>query len=163
MIPSLRDRWRALELATRPVHPDTEAVLEQRWAQLPAHVKTENQCLGRRTNGCEGTHGVFPRCNLACTPCYHAKEANRVRTDGDHTEREVDRQMALLRAQRGPGQHAQLIGGEVTLLGAEDHARALRARLIPRRPNMSESKWPAKARCSKRGRPVCGSSASCSR
>ena len=34
--------------------------------------------------------------------------------------------MELLRAARGPGQHAQLIGGEVTLLGPDDHAAALR-------------------------------------
>ena len=38
---------------------------------------------------------------------------------------------------RGPGQHAQLIGGEVTLLGAEDHARALRAMLRHGRKPMS--------------------------
>jgi MoaA/NifB/PqqE/SkfB family radical SAM enzyme len=83
--------------------------------------------LGRRTAGCEGTHGVFPRCNLACTPCYHSRDANRVRVDGDHTAEQVDRQMAYLRAVRGPGQNAQLIGGEVTLLDPEDHARALLA------------------------------------
>ena len=130
-------RLRELEIATRPEHPDLTAALAARWAELPAHVKQPNQMLGRRMTGCEGTHGVFPRCNLACTPCYHAKEANRVRTDGDHTEREVDRQMALLRALRGPGQHAQLIGGEVTLLGAEDHARALQAMLRHGRKPMS--------------------------
>ena len=123
----LAARLRELEVATRPEHPDLTAALAARWAELPAHVKQPNQMLGRRMTGCEGTHGVFPRCNLACTPCYHAKEANRVPTDGDHTEREVDRQMALLRTLRGPGQHAQLIGGEVTLLGPEDHARALLA------------------------------------
>ncbi|MGI8595072.1 MAG: radical SAM domain-containing protein, partial [Solirubrobacteraceae bacterium] len=139
MIPSLRDRWRALELATRPVHPDTEAALEQRWEELPAHVKTENQCLGRRTNGCEGTHGVFPRCNLACTPCYHAKEANRVRTDGAHTVAEVDRQMAYLRERRGPGQYGQLIGGEVSLLEPDDHAAALLAMRRHARKPMSLS------------------------
>ncbi|MEA2192414.1 MAG: hypothetical protein QOI73_2535 [Solirubrobacteraceae bacterium] len=120
-------RLRGLEIATRPEHPDLTAALARRWDELPAHVKQPNQMLGRRMTGCEGTHGVFPRCNLACTPCYHAKEANRVRTDGDHTEAEVDAQMALLRRLRGPGQHAQLIGGEVTLLGAADHARALQA------------------------------------
>ncbi len=75
--------------------------------------------------GCEGTQGVFPRCNLACTPCYHSRLANQVRTDGEHTITEVDRQMAYLRTRRGVGQHAQLIGGEVTLLGPRDHARAL--------------------------------------
>jgi len=133
----LLTRLRELEVATRPEHPDLTAALAARWAELPAHVKQPNQMLGRRMTGCEGTHGVFPRCNLACTPCYHAKEANRVRTDGDHTEREVDRQMTLLRSLRGPGQHAQLIGGEVTLLGAEDHARALKAMLRHGRKPMS--------------------------
>jgi hypothetical protein len=119
--------WRAVELVTRPVHPDLEAALARRWDALPPHVKTPAQALGRRTMGCEGTHGVFPRCNLACTPCYHSRDANRVRTDGGHTVQEVDRQMAYLRAQRGPGQHAQLIGGEVTLLPPDAHAEALLA------------------------------------
>lgn len=134
---SIRTRLRELEVATRPEHPDLTAALAARWAELPAHVKQPNQMLGRRMTGCEGTHGVFPRCNLACTPCYHAKEAQQVRTDGDHTEREVDRQMALLRELRGPGQHAQLIGGEVTLLGPEDHTRALQAMLRHGRKPMS--------------------------
>jgi len=134
---SLSQRLRALEVATRPEHPDLSAALAARWAELPAHVKQPNQMLGRRMTGCEGTHGVFPRCNLACTPCYHAKEAQQVRTDGDHTAREVDRQMALLRELRGPGQHAQLIGGEVTLLGPEDHARALQAMIRHGRKPMS--------------------------
>ncbi|MDQ6818911.1 MAG: radical SAM domain-containing protein [Actinomycetota bacterium] len=105
--------------------PDLSAALSRRWQELPDHVKTSAQLLGRRTAGCEGTHGVFPRCNLACTPCYHGREANRVGIDGAHTIAEVDRQMAHLRLVRGPGQHAQLIGGEVTLLDPEDHAAAL--------------------------------------
>ncbi|HEX2288923.1 MAG TPA: hypothetical protein VHH53_01680, partial [Pseudonocardiaceae bacterium] len=75
--------------------------------------------------GCEGTHGVFPRCNLACTPCYHSRDANRIRVDGSHTVAEVGKQMALLRRLRGPRAHAQLIGGEVTLLPADDHAETL--------------------------------------
>ena len=134
---ALLTRLRELEVLTRPEHPDLTRALAARWAELPAHVKQPNQMLGRRMSGCEGTHGVFPRCNLACTPCYHAKEANRVRTDGDHTELEVDRQMALMRQLRGPGQHAQLIGGEVTLLGPHDHARALQAMIRHGRKPMS--------------------------
>jgi len=126
-MPSVLAKLRELEVATRPEHPDLTAALAKRWEELPDHVKTPNQMLGRRTAGCEGTHGVFPRCNLACTPCYHSRDANRVRTDGEHTAREVDRQMALLRAERGPGQNAQLIGGEVTLLEPDDHAAALEA------------------------------------
>ncbi len=121
----LTDRLRALEVATRPEHPDLTAALARRWAELPEHVRTPKQMLGRRTAGCEGTHGVFPRCDLACTPCYHGREAQRVRTDGEHTVAEVDAQMALLRERRGPGQYAQLIGGEVTLLSPDDHAEAL--------------------------------------
>ena len=113
--------------ATRPVDRDTEAALRRRWAELPPRARTPAQLLGRRTTGCEGTHGVFPRCNLACTPCYHARSANNVRTDGAHTVSEIERQMGYLRAVRGATQHAQLIGGEVTLLGPEAHAAALQA------------------------------------
>lgn len=119
--------WRRLAAATRPVDPELAAALSARWRELPDHVRTAAQLLGRRTAGCEGTHGVFPRCNLACTPCYHGREANQVAIDGAHTVREVDRQMRLLRSLRGPGQHAQLIGGEVTLLEPDDHAAALEA------------------------------------
>ncbi len=118
---------RVLAASTRPVHGDTEAALQRRWSELPEQVRTPAQLLGRRTPGCEGTHGVFPRCDLACTPCYHARTANRVRTDGRHTLEQVDRQMGYLRSVRGTGQHAQLIGGEVTLLNPDEHAAALAA------------------------------------
>jgi len=80
---------------------------------------------------------VFPRCDLACTPCYHAREANSVRTDGEHTVSELDAQMGYLRSVRGTGQHAQLIGGEVTLLGPEDHAAALQTMIAHGRKPMS--------------------------
>ncbi|MBA3420690.1 MAG: radical SAM protein, partial [Thermoleophilaceae bacterium] len=134
-----RRRLAALEQATRPAHPELEAALARRWDELPEGVKTPAQALGRRTAGCEGTHGVFPRCDFACTPCYHGREANRIRTDGAHTVAEVDRQMAYLRAQRGPGQNAQLIGGEVTLLSPDDHAEALLAMRRHGRKPMSMS------------------------
>lgn len=118
-------RLRELELITRPVHPQTRAVLDERWADLPEHLRTPAQALGRNAVGCEGTHGVFPRCNLACTPCYHSRDANRVRVDGAHTLTEVEQQFTYLRARRGPRAHAQLIGGEVSLLAPDDHAAAL--------------------------------------
>jgi hypothetical protein len=116
---------RRLERATRPVDPEVRAVLQRRWAELPEVARTPAQVLGRHAVGCEGTHGVFPRCNLACTPCYHSRDANRVRVDGTHTLAEVERQMAFLRRVRGPRAHAQLIGGEVSLLDPDDHAAAL--------------------------------------
>jgi hypothetical protein len=116
---------RRLERATRPVDPEFTAAMERRWQALPEAVKTPGQVLGRHAVGCEGTHGVFPKCNLACTPCYHSADANRVRVDGAHTKAAVAAQMAVLREVRGPRAHAQLIGGEVTLLPPDDHAETL--------------------------------------
>jgi hypothetical protein len=119
--------WRRLETASRPAAPETSAALARRWAGLPEAVRTPAQALGRQGVGCEGTHGVFPRCDLSCRPCYHSAEANKVPVDGTHTLTEVTRQMAHLRAERGPHAHAQLIGGEVSLLDPDDHAAALAA------------------------------------
>jgi hypothetical protein len=116
---------RALERRTRPDDPAFAAALARRWAGLPEVVRTPGQVLGRFGVGCEGTHGVFPACDLRCTPCYHSRDANRVRVDGAHTREQVAAQMAALRRLRGPRAHAQLIGGEVTLLPPDDHAEAL--------------------------------------
>ncbi|MFH0241454.1 radical SAM domain-containing protein [Streptomyces sp. HK10] len=116
---------RALERATRPYDPEFVAAMERRWAELPQSARTPAQVIGRHAVGCEGTHGVFPRCNLKCTPCYHSRDANAVRVDGPHTREQVAAQMGLLRRLRGPRAHAQLIGGEVSLLPPDDHAAAL--------------------------------------
>ena len=116
---------RRLERLTRLGDPEFTAAMARRWADLPDVSRTPGQILGRHGVGCEGTHGVFPRCNLACTPCYHSRDANQVRIDGAHTVREVARQMRVLRRARGPRAHAQLIGGEVSLLPPDDHAKTL--------------------------------------
>ncbi len=121
----LSERFRELERRTRPVDEETAAALETRWQGLPEHVRTPAQALGQHAVGCEGTHGVFPKCDLACTPCYHSRDANRVAISGSHTLTEVRAQMGLLRRRRGPRAHAQLIGGEVSLLPPDDHAAAL--------------------------------------
>lgn len=118
-------RLRELERLTRPTEEETSAALAARWADLPAQARTPAQMLGRTFTGCEGTQGVFPACDFGCRPCYHAANANRVPVDGGHTVAEVERQMAHLRQRRGPDQHAQLIGGEVSLLPADAHAEAL--------------------------------------
>ncbi len=128
---------REFELRTRPIHPETRVALDRRWAELPEHVKTANQLLGRCAVGCEGTHGVFPKCNLTCSPCYHSADANKVRIDGNHTINGVTEQMEYLRRVRGPRAHAQLIGGEVSLLPAPDHAAALLAMRANGREPMS--------------------------
>jgi hypothetical protein len=115
-------RWGRM---TRPRDPELVAALRARWDELPSHVRTPAQVLGQYGVGCEGTHGVFPQCNLACTPCYHSRDANQVRVDGRHTLDNIEAQLRLLRELRGPHAHAQLIGGEVTLLDPDDHAQAL--------------------------------------
>lgn len=117
---------RRIDEVTRPVDARTRAALDRRWAELPDHVKTPAQTLGRAGIGCEATHGVFPRCNFACRPCYHSKDANQVRVDGAHTVAQVEAQMEFLHGARAPHAHAQLIGGEVSLLEPDDHAQALR-------------------------------------
>ena len=119
---TLLSRW---ERRTRPVDIASAEAAARRWAELPEVVKTEGQLIGRRSTGCEGTHGVFPACDFACKPCYHSSDANRVRIDGAHTVDEVDAQMTFMRQRRGPAAFAQLIGGEVSLLPADDHAAAL--------------------------------------
>ncbi|GAA4729472.1 hypothetical protein GCM10023328_05060 [Modestobacter marinus] len=132
-----RAGWRRFATRTRPVHPETARALAERWAALPAHVQTPAQSLGRHAVGCEGTHGVFPKCNLTCTPCYHSADANKVRIDGQHTVDQVEQQMAYLEQRRGPYAHAQLIGGEVSLLPPDDHAAALQAMRAHGRSPMS--------------------------
>ena len=116
---------RRLDEVTRPIDPERRAIMAQRWDELPDGVKTPNQLVGRFAIGCEGTHGVFPKCDLTCSPCYHSSDANKVRIDGSHTLREVAKQMAYLRKRRGSRAHAQLIGGEVSLLSPDDHAATL--------------------------------------
>ncbi len=117
-------RLRAWWAATRSVDASTAAALARRWAELPAHVRTPAQTLGQHALGCEGTHGVFPRCNLACTPCYHSRDANRIRVDGTHTRDQVGRQLALLQRLRGPRAHAQLIGGGPRIVATQQRLRA---------------------------------------
>ncbi len=118
---------RRLDQLTRLVDPDTSEALRRRWDDLPDVSQTPGQLLGRRSTGCEGTHGVFPQCNFGCRPCYHSTDANQVRIDGPHTITNVDAQMAFARSARGLGAYAQLIGGEVSLLDPDDHAEALLA------------------------------------
>ncbi|MGH3168971.1 MAG: hypothetical protein ACRDN0_24210, partial [Trebonia sp.] len=130
-------RIRAVLHAMRPADPEFAAAMARRWAELPAIARTPGQVLGRHGVGCEGTHGVFPRCNLACTPCYHSRDANQVRVDGPHTLAQVRAQLGLLRRVRGPRAHAQLIGGEVSLLDPDDHAATLQMMRFHGREPMS--------------------------
>lgn len=120
----LRRLQHALVTIERLTRPGAASSLD-RFDALPQHVKTPSQMLGRLSPGCEGTRGVFPKCNFACRPCYHSDHSNAVRVDPFHTVTQVAQQMNLLKQLRGPVGHCQLIGGEVSLLPPEDHALAL--------------------------------------
>lgn len=133
----VRHTLRRLEVGTRAVHPETARALAERRASVPPGIQGPAQLLGRHTLGCEGTQGVFPACNFTCTPCYHSADANKVRVDGAHTVREVTAQMQLLRRVHGRTGHAQLIGGEVSLLPPDAHAEALLAMRAAGREPMS--------------------------
>jgi hypothetical protein len=52
------------------VDPEVAEALARVWDELPEHARTPNQTMGRHTTACEGTHGVFPKCDFACSPCY---------------------------------------------------------------------------------------------
>jgi len=118
--------FQKFEESTRPFNPEKASMLKKRWEELPDFIKTENQMIGRNSTGCEGSQGVFPKCNLACYPCYHSENANKVPINGEHTLNELDKQLRFLQKERGAGNtFFQLIGGEVTLLGPQIHAQAL--------------------------------------
>ncbi|MFT7598447.1 MAG: hypothetical protein ACI8TP_001368 [Acidimicrobiales bacterium] len=134
---SLLDRARTFEEATRPIDHETAAALERRWNSLPESARVPGQLIGRKSAGCEATHGVFPKCDFACKPCYHSADANKVRIDGPHTIAQITDQMSYLRVERGHGQFAQLIGGEVSLLEPHDHAEAIRVMRAAGRVPMS--------------------------
>lgn len=60
-IVDLSQKLKALEALTRPGSVrGAEGAMEDRYANLPDHVKGPNQMLGRLSPGCEGTHSVFP-------------------------------------------------------------------------------------------------------
>lgn len=78
---------------------------------MPSAVRARTEC--------------FRSAFLTCSPCYHSADANKVRVDGEHTLVEIEAQLKFLASRRGPRAHAQLIGGEVSLLAPDDHAAAL--------------------------------------
>src|SRR5260370_18325612 len=75
-------RIREATRAVRPVDPEFAAALARRWAGLPETARTAGQTLGRHAVGYEGTHGVFPKCNLACTPRNGSANARPVTISG---------------------------------------------------------------------------------
>lgn len=115
------------EKKTRPFDERHRLAKKKVWDSLPDEYKFPGQLLGRFTTGCKSTQGVFLRCNYVCEPCYLAENSNKVRIEPDYILEEIEKQVKFLSEENfGARTHCQLIGGEVTLLGPELHAKILR-------------------------------------
>lgn len=110
----------------KPFDAVNAEILNRHWQNLPVHIKSPAQMLGRWSSGCEGTQGIFPKCNFSCSACYHPGNSNRVPINRDHTLRQLQAQMQVFQSHNtGESATSQLIGGEVSLLGPETHADAI--------------------------------------
>jgi hypothetical protein len=125
----LRSAFRRLcefERVTRPLDRSRVPLLQAIWRDLPARNQVPEQTLGRLHPYFSLTHGIFPKCDFACTACYLPERSNSVKIDRAHVLAELERQMRFLDERNGEqGGTAQLIDGEVSLLGPELHAEAI--------------------------------------
>ena len=99
---------------------ELKILLEKRWNELPASVKTEQQICGVGGISCGATHSVMEKCNFACTSCYLSEAANYAKP---LPFAEVKQQLDALRAYLGDGGKTQITSGEVTLLSPEELGR----------------------------------------
>lgn len=100
--------------------PSTAELYRRRWESLPEVARTPGQLLGVGAVACGATHSVLERCNLACSSCYLADDANS--TEPAPFE-EVAAQLVHLRAELGAGGKVQITSGEVTLLDVDELGR----------------------------------------
>jgi len=105
------------------VQKEKERLFADRWASLPAALKTPTQMAGQTAVACGATHHVMERCNFSCTCCYLGAEANRTKA---LPFAEVARQLDDLRSHLGQGGKVQITAGEVTLLPLRDLGRIVR-------------------------------------
>jgi hypothetical protein len=105
-----RNRWRArFQAFLHPLHGEKQRVLQERWATLPAELKTPNQISGRHLTHCGFTLGAS-YCSFHCTHCYLPKNANEVPIP---SLSEMKEQIDANRRFQGPGGGLQITGGDV--------------------------------------------------
>ncbi len=115
-----RDRWQArLRAFLRPIDPEKQRILHERWAALPAELRTDNQISGRHLTHCGFILGAS-YCSFHCTHCYLPKNANEVPIPA---LADVKEQIDANRRFQGPGGGLQITGGDV----ADAYWRAGRA------------------------------------
>ena len=92
-----------------PISKETKDLLQQRWAQLPAELKTINQVVGKHWVQCGFITGPS-YCSFGCTHCYLPKNANHMKTpELIELKQQIDANRRLL----GPGGHLQITGGDL--------------------------------------------------
>ena len=103
-------KWRARWNAFRnPIAGEKADVLRERWAGLPAELRTPNQISGRHLTHCGFTLGAS-YCSFHCTHCYLPKNANEVPMP---SLAEMKEQIDANRRFQGPGGGLQITGGDV--------------------------------------------------
>ena len=116
---------RARDLAAAfwsPEVPEEREAARRAWERLPETARLPDQVLGTASAGCAATVGVQERCNLWCSACYLAQDANQA---PPLPFEEVRRQLDDIRAHLGPWGNTQITSGEVTLLPCDDLVRIL--------------------------------------
>ena len=116
----LRDLARGV---LRPQIPEERRAARSAWERLPESAQLDNQVLGTFSAGCAATHGIQERCNLWCSACYLAEEANRTQPLPFGA---IAEQLDQIRAYLGPWGNAQITAGEVTLLPCDELVRILK-------------------------------------
>jgi len=105
-----RSRWNARWKAfLRPIDPEKQALLRERWESLPAELRTPNQVSGRHLTHCSFTTGAS-YCSFHCTHCYLPKNANQVPMP---SLAQMKEQIDANRRFQGPGGGLQITGGDV--------------------------------------------------
>ena len=99
-------RWEAFR---HPVDREKAGVLRERWASLPAELRTANQISGRHLTHCGFTLGAS-YCSFHCTHCYLPKNANDVPLP---SLAQMKEQIVANRRLQGPGGGLQITGGDV--------------------------------------------------
>lgn len=100
---------RLLQSLLQPVSPEMQALLSRRWKELPEHLRTRNQVLGRQLVHCGYTLGAS-YCSLGCTHCYLPRNANRTPLPSlEEMKEQIEANRRLLGATGG----LQITGGDV--------------------------------------------------
>ena len=100
---------RFLAPLVQPITPEKRALLEKRWNELPAELRTDWQVVGRQITHCAYTLGPA-YCSLGCTHCYLPANANKMPLP---TLEQMKQQIDANRRDLGPGGSLQVTGGDV--------------------------------------------------